>query len=128
MRPFPRANPDEVVRQRLWEDYRQDLISAAGICLVVLGNKRVDGQIVSASGVRREYEIARQHGLNVVPLGATGYMANEIWSEMSSTFDAHYPNAKADLREQFSRLGEAVEKPAELISRTLEFVGLISKE
>lgn len=128
MRPFPRANPDEAVRQRLWEDYRQDLISAAGICLVVLGNKRVDGQIVSAGGVRREYEIARQHGLNVVPLGATGYMANEIWSEMSSTFDTHYPNAKTGLREHFSRLGEAAEKPAELISRTLDFIGLISKE
>lgn len=128
MRPFPRANPDEAVRQRLWEEYRQELISAAGICLVVLGNKRVDGQIVPAGGVRREFEIACQHGLNVVPIGATGYMANEIWTEMSSALDTHYPNAKADLTEKFSKLGEAVEKPAELISRTLEFIALITKE
>jgi hypothetical protein len=128
MRPFPRANPDEVVRQRLWEDYRQELISAAGICLVVLGNKLVDSQIVSAGGVRREFEIACQRGLNVVPIGATGYMANEIWSEISVALDAYYPDAKADLREKFARLGETVEKPAELISRTLEFIGLITKE
>lgn len=128
MRPFPRANPDAEIRQRLWEDYRQELISAAGICLVVLGNKRVDGQIVPAGGVRREFEIACQHGLNVVPIGATGYMANEIWTEMSSALDTHYPNTKADLTEKFNKLGEAVEKPTELISRTLEFIALITKE
>ena len=81
-----------------------------------------------AGGVRREFEIACQHGLNVVSIGATGYMANEIWTEMSSTLDTYYPDAKADLREKFSRLGDAVEKPAELISRTLEFIGLITKE
>ena len=78
--------------------------------------------------VRREFEIACQHGLNVVPIGATGYMANEIWTEMSSALSTHYPNAKADLTEKFSKLGEAVEKPAELISRTLEFIALITKE
>lgn len=128
MRPFPRANPDADTRQRLWEDYRQELISTAGICLVVLGNKRVDGQIVPAGGVRREFEIACQHGLNVVPIGATGYMANEIWAEMSSALNTYYPNAKTDLIDKFSKLGEAVEKPAELISRTLEFIALITKE
>jgi hypothetical protein len=128
MRPFPRANPDDAIRQRLWENYRQDLISTAGICLVVLGNKRIDDRIVSAGGVRREYEIACQHGLNIVPVGSTGYMATEIWTEMLSTLDTHYPNANTDLREKFSKLGEAVEKPAELISRTLEFIGLITKE
>jgi len=128
MRPFPRANPDAEIRQRLWEDYRQELISAAGICLVVLGNKRVDGQIVLAGGVRREFEIACQHGLNVVPIGATRYMANEIWKEMSLALDTYYPNSNADLTEKFSKLGEAVEKPAELISRTLEFIALITKE
>lgn len=128
MRPFPRANPDEAVRQRLWEEYRQELISAAGICLVVLGNKRVNSCIMNADGVRREFEIAREHGLNVVPIGATGYMANEIWTEMMSTFDTYYPDAKENLRETFSGLGEVPENPAELLSRTLEFIGLITKE
>ncbi len=128
MRPFPRANPDEAVRQRLWEDYRQELISTAGICLVVLGNKRVDDQIVPAGGVRREFEIACQHGLNVVPIGATGYMAHEIWTEMSAQINGYYPDGNRDLQESFARLGEAAEKPVELISRTLEFIGLITKE
>ena len=57
-----------------------------------------------------------------------GYMANEIWTEMSSALSTHYPNAKADLTEKFSKLGEAVEKPAELISRTLELIALIIME
>lgn len=128
MRPFPRANPDEAIRQKLWEDYRQELISTAGICLVVFGNKRVGGQIISANGVRREFEIAYQHGLDVVPVGATGYMAKEIWLEMSASMDKYFQGRPTELLDQFTRLGEAAEKPSDLISRILDFIGLITKE
>jgi len=56
-------------------------------------------------------------------------MANEIWAEMSfSAGQSITQTQKADLREAFNRLGEAAEKPTELISRTLEFIGLITKE
>jgi len=128
MRPFPRANPDEAVRKRLWEEYRQELISTAGICLLVLGNKRIGADIVLADGVRREFEIAHEHRLFVVPVGASGYMALELWKQVATSFDDFYPNASAELRESFMRLGDVVDDPAKLISRVLGAIALIAKE
>lgn len=128
MHPFPRNNPDETMRKRLWEEYRQDLISTAGICLFVLGNKRVEAGIVLADGVRREFEIAREHELSVVPVGASGYMAQELWTQVAASFDEFYPNASEELSEKFMRLGDAVEDPAKLISSVLEVIALIAKE
>lgn len=128
MHPFPRNHPDETMRKRLWEKYRQDLISTAGICLFVLGNKRVEGKIVLADGVRREFEIACEHGLSVIPVGASGYMAQELWSQVAGSFDEFYPNASAELSERFMRLGDTVDDPANLISIVLEVIALIVKE
>ena len=69
MRPFPRANPDESTRQRLWEEYRQELVSTAGICLVVFGNKKAGEQVITADGVLREFEIARRHHVTLCSTG-----------------------------------------------------------
>ncbi len=128
MRPFPRANPDPAVRKQLWESYRQELISSAGVCVLVLGNKKVGDDIALADGVRREFEIAVDHGLNVVPIGATGYMARELWNQVAGSMETYYPGKNSDLKGKFDQLGNEVEKPAELISRVLDFITLITKE
>lgn len=128
MRPFPRANPDAAVRKQLWESYRQELISSAGVCLVVLGNKKVGDDIVLADGVRREFEIAVEHGLTVVPVGATGYMARELWDQVVGNIGSFFPGMNGDLQEKLRQLGIEAEKPAELISRILDFIALITKE
>jgi hypothetical protein len=128
MRPFPRANPDPAVRKQLWESYRQELISSAGVCVLVLGNKKVGDDIALADGVRREFEIAVDHGLCVVPIGATGYMARELWNQVVGSMETYYPGKNGDLKDKFDQLGNEVEKPAELISRILDFIMLITKE
>jgi hypothetical protein len=128
MRPFPRANSDPAVRKQLWESYRQELISSAGICLLVLGNKKAGVDIVLADGVRREFEIAVDHGLSVVPIGATGYMARELWNQVVGSMETYYPGKNGELKNKFDQLGSEVEKPAELISRILGFITLITKE
>lgn len=128
MRPFPRANPDPAERARLWEAYRQGLASEAGICLVVFGNKIENGTIVPATGVRREVEIAREKGLSVVPLGSTGFVAKEIWEDMQQALDKHFPDVTVELSAKFGELGTKVSAPSELISKSLDFVNLITKE
>ncbi|OIQ76919.1 hypothetical protein GALL_413920 [mine drainage metagenome] len=128
MRPFPRANPDPAVRKQLWETYRQELISSAGVCVLVLGNKKVGDDIALADGVRREFEIAVDHGLSMVPIGATGYMARELWDQVVGSMETYYPGKNGDLKSKFDQLGNKVEKPAELISRILDFITLITKE
>ncbi|KAA2283472.1 SIR2 family protein [Arenimonas fontis] len=128
MRPFPRANPDPAERARLWEAYRQELASEAGICLVLFGNKTEGESTVLADGVRREVEIAREKGLTVVPIGATGYVAGEVWGEMRQSLEKYFANVTPELADKFEKLGIKVINPSELISRTLDFINLITKE
>jgi hypothetical protein len=68
LRPFPQG-PDG---QKQWEYYRQEMIAHAGVAVFVFGNKLEAGQIVPANGVRREFEIARDRGLLLIPIGAAG--------------------------------------------------------
>jgi len=128
MWPFPRANPNSDERNRLWEEYRQGLISTSGICLFVFGNKVVANKIVLADGVRREFEIAKEQGLSLVPVGASGYMARELWNEVVASFDEYYPNGSVELMKKFKLLGDSVADPLQLISGVLDVVDLIAKE
>ncbi len=79
MRLFPQHGDNLV---GLWEEYRQRMISLAGIALFVFGNKLQDDKIVDANGMRREFEIAIENGLLPIPVGATGYVAEQLWNEV----------------------------------------------
>ncbi|MBO9687080.1 MAG: SIR2 family protein [Mitsuaria chitosanitabida] len=88
VRPFPQHGEN---LKALWEQYRQRMVSLAGIAVFLFGNKLVDGQVVSAQGVRREFEIAVAQGLIPIPVGATGYMANELLDEVLKDHERFYP-------------------------------------
>lgn len=63
--------------------YREDLVSQAGICIVVGGKRNHGNGTVVAPGVLAEVEIARRLGRPVLPLGRTGGAAQKVWEEMS---------------------------------------------
>jgi hypothetical protein len=101
LRPFPQGQE----AQRQWETYRQDMIANAGIAIFLFGNRCRDGHVELASGVRREFEVAKGKGLKLIPIGATGYMAEELWKEVMTDFDIYYPNASDELKKAFASLG-----------------------
>jgi hypothetical protein len=78
LRPFPQVGiPSE--REDLWEEYRQEIISNAGIAIFLFGNKEDDdGALTEASGMLREFEIAHERGVAVIPVGATGATAKKL--------------------------------------------------
>ena len=91
MRPFPQFETGEKNLKELWEEYRQKMISLAGISIFIFGNKNDEnGNIISADGVKREFEIAISHGLIPIPIGVTGYVANDIMNEVLSETDKFY--------------------------------------
>lgn len=104
LRPFPQGEEAE----KLWEAYRADMVSYAGIAIFVFGNKASEdtGSTVFAEGVRREFEIARQKKLRLVPIGATGFVAKELWREVMENFDTYYRGASKDLKKLFEALGD----------------------
>ena len=80
--PFPQNVPIGIDRADFWRQYRERMISNAGICIVLSGNKIESGAIVHANGVKQEVEIARSQGKIVIPIGVTGYVAREIWDQV----------------------------------------------
>lgn len=128
MRPFPRANPDGQKLADLWKAYRHELLAMSGVYLAVFGNKNDGGNVVLADGVRKEFEIAKDLGLPLVPVGATGYMAHVLWQEVFANFEAFNPGASGDAKTAFGALGGGVSAPDQLISRIDHYLQLISKE
>jgi hypothetical protein len=90
VRPFPQFETGKKKLPELWEEYRQNMISLAGIIIIVFGNKSKDGKIVLANGVKSELDIAVSHGLLPIPVPETGYMAKEIFDEIMAEPDKYY--------------------------------------
>ncbi|MDR2310440.1 MAG: SIR2 family protein [Brucellaceae bacterium] len=112
MRPFPQYIPDEEKRKDVWEAYRQDIISSAGIALFLFGNKKSDDTTVIADGMIREFEIAQEHGLTCIPIGATGYAAAELadrWIKEGGNGDTILLEALNELRGSRQNLNELID-------------------
>jgi hypothetical protein len=91
MRPFPQFETGEKKLPDLWEEYRQRMISLAGIVVFIFGNKNDGkGNIILANGVKREFEIAISQGLIPIPIGTTGYITKEIFDEILRTPKKYY--------------------------------------
>jgi hypothetical protein len=91
MKPFPQFKTGDKDLPALWEEYRQRMIKHAGIALFVFGNKLdQDKKVILANGVKREFEIAVENGLIPIPVPATGYIAGELFNEVSKDFKAYY--------------------------------------
>lgn len=90
-RPFPQFETGEKKLPDLWEEYRQRMISLAGIVVFIFGNKN-DGQgnIILANGVKREFEIAIAQGLIPIPIASTGYITKEIFDKILKTPEKFY--------------------------------------
>ena len=116
LRPFPQGAD----AQKQWETYRQEMIAHAGIAVFIFGNKLHAGGVVTAGGVRREFEIARANGLLLIPIGATGYMAQELWQEITDNFDTYYPK-HPELKPLFALLGDASDSKR-LIDTVVEII------
>jgi len=105
LRPFPQGIEDKTEREALWNKYRQDMIRKAGIAIFMFGNKNGVAGITDADGVRKEYEIAKEQGLKLIPVGATGYMSKQLWEEAKSTYSVFYPSQTTAFRTNFDIIG-----------------------
>jgi hypothetical protein len=89
------GQPDEPRRNwaRCWEGLSHlrtanPVIDHAGIAIFLFGNKRdPHGAVVLTNGMREEFDICMANGVDPLPIGATGYMAEELWKEVRSQID-----------------------------------------
>jgi hypothetical protein len=116
VRPFPRAIPDPNRRAAVWDTYRKDLLKIPGIAIFMFGNKLVDGKLVPADGVRKEFEIACAQDVIAIPVGGTGSMAQELASQVVGDFGKYCPHGDATLEAHIKKLNQPVKNLSDYLN------------
>lgn len=129
LRPFPQGIQNEENRKKLWTTYRKDMISRAGISIFLFGNKfdNTSQNVILADGVKEEYEIACQYGNLIVPIGCTGFVAEEIWKEIESNMMNFYRNVDEELTRAFQLLNIKSDCEA-IIKNVMHFIDLLRRK
>jgi hypothetical protein len=127
LRPFPQKKTGQKELKDLWEEYRQEMISDAGIALFLFGNKDSNGNVVNANGVKREFEIAKDKGLKLIPIGATGYVAEELWKLVNDDFDSYFPNAKPNFKKNFKILGDPSNSFSKIVTAIVNIIDELNR-
>ncbi|PQJ84493.1 SIR2 family protein [Aliivibrio sifiae] len=115
LRPFPQSSNSRVPLKEVWSHYRKDMISHAGISIFLFGNKVNDGDIVNSNGMQEEYDISKSKGVLVIPVGATGYMAEELWSKEIENPPSKFSKLISDLNDKTDTLNQLEHKILEII-------------
>ena len=127
LRPFPQEVFDGQDKKTIWNKYRKDMLDYSGISIFLFGNRLNYGEVISSGGVREEFEIARAKGLFLLPVGATGYMAEELWKEMNADFDKFNPNCSELIKNKFTLIGDKSKSSTDLIQLIIEIIDEITK-
>jgi hypothetical protein len=125
MWPFPRTIPTGTDRASFWRGYREGIIASAGVCIVLSGNKLEGGAVVSADGVREEAEIARTQGKIVIPVGATGHVAQELWATTSARAGMY---GGADISKPLQTLGDTSASVDAMIQAVIEILKQLERQ
>lgn len=116
LRPFPQG---EKAKEQ-WTTYRKDMISYSGISIFIYGNKLEDGHLVLANGVKSEFDISLAQKSFVIPIGATGYMAKQLWDETLQNYVPYF--GSENHIELFKELGNENSTPEQLIKLIIDFI------
>ncbi len=125
LRPFPQVVTGTKTKEERNLEYRYEMMSHAGIALFIFGNKddgKGDWQI--SNGMTEEFEVAIQQGVVPLPVGATGFAAEELWNKVMSKPDDYYP-ANNDLLEAIKSIGDKSLADDELINQILKSIGIL---
>ena len=123
LRPFPQGIIEDETRMGLWTKYRKDMLSRAGISIFIFGNKADErGDVINANGVISEFEIAKGYDNLIVPVGCTGFAANDIWIKVKDDFDTYYKNNSPSLKELFEELNLVPKNKNDLVDTIVAFI------
>lgn len=89
LRPFPQGITDAEKRIATWKKYREDILTENGVAIFVCGNKNVNEGKVIADGCLQEFEIAKEKGCIIIPIGTTGDAAKQILNEIKQDMNSY---------------------------------------
>lgn len=129
MRPFPQFETKGKNLKDLWTDYREKFIPLGGIAIFVFGNKKnkLTGGIEQATGMIEEFEIAKKRGLMLIPIGATGFVAMELWQKVLRNFKSYFPN-NLEIKDDFEKLGKSSLTNKQLIKIIIKIINNLNSK
>nr|MBF4376881.1 hypothetical protein [Vibrio anguillarum] len=74
-----------------------------------------------------EYEIAKKQGLLLLPVGSTGYMAEELWTELNSEIQKR-TDLSLRMKELYKKLGTEKFNANNVIDIIMEIISLRDEE
>ncbi|MPM73694.1 hypothetical protein SDC9_120676 [bioreactor metagenome] len=123
MRPFPQFATEGIDIADQWTQYRKSMIEQAGIAIFVYGNKLDSAnKVILSEGMKKEFYLCKDAGVLPIPVGATGYMAENLWNEVWEDFDTYYPGVSTSFKSNFKKLDDKSLTTSDLISTILELI------
>lgn len=124
LRPFPQIQSGTKSIPEVWTDYRNEMISKAGIAIFVFGNKLKGEEVVNSDGMLEEFEICIKHNVIPIPIGATGYVSKILWEKVSVEISQFYPE-NTDLHNAILELGKIDSTKQEIINNTIKAINIL---
>jgi hypothetical protein len=128
LRPFPHdiIGGDEWVS--VARRYREDMANYAGAAIFLFGNKLKDGQVVKSDGVAQEFDVCKEKKLALIPIGATGSMAGDLYAMVMDDFAAYFPKRTEEFRSLMDILGDPNAEPQVLIDTVVRILELWAQQ
>lgn len=123
MRPFPQFATGGTSSADQWTKYRKSMIEHAGIAIFIYGNKLDSANnIVLSDGMKQEFDLCREVGVLPLPIGATGYISEDLWKKVWNDFETYYPGVSPMFKSNFEKLGDKSLATSDLISTILGLI------
>jgi hypothetical protein len=127
LRPFPQVDPTNGKLGEIWSRNRDFMLGRSRTAIFVFGNKRDEnGAVQPASGVRKEYELARKLGVLPIPIGATGYMARELANEVRADATAIFGGQADAVDSHVNALGDEKASDEELLAAVAAILKIVA--
>lgn len=124
LRPFPQIQSGAKSIPEVWTDYRNEMISKAGIAIFVFGNKLKGDEVVNSDGMLEEFKICLKHNVIPIPIGATGYISKNLWEKVTEEITQFYPE-NSDLHNAIIELGKIDLTKQEIINYTIKVINIL---
>lgn len=125
LRPYPKRINDAAKREETLKHYREDLISRAGIAIFLSGNKPPDA---GENETRIEFDMAKAHGVSILPIGASGSLAFDLWREVNDDLPTFFPKRTNKLRPMIRIVGDASLNPKDILYALLRIIDILIEE
>lgn len=96
IKAFPYEDKDRSDYNHIKTEYRKGIYKLSGIVIFMFGNRLEENDITLASGMYEEYELAKASNAYIIPIGSTGFVAEQIWNDVNSNLEK-YPYLVEDM-------------------------------